>query len=382
MDRVVVVFKGGVKANERAAARRAAHAVALKGLGREQFQLVRPQAGQSVAATIAALSRDPSVQSAERDRYMQAQSVPNDPLFGQLWGLRNVGQNVGGVTGGLPGADTDAVLAWDRTVGDPSVVVEDIDTGYRFDDPDLGPVAWTNPGEIAGDGIDNDHNGYIDDTRGWDAIGWKPTPVSPLAPDNDPTDARILDDGHGVHTAGTIGAQGNNGVGVTGVAQNVRIMPFRAGDAMGFPTSAIVEGINYAGRNGARVANMSFTGYFRSGALEAALGANPQVLFVAAAGNDTLNADGGGVPPSPCAINPAAPDATTGYTPPAGAIDNVVCAVPWKRVESSSTARWPAHPRPWPPRRAGRCCATSRRSGRSVLRPDRAAESPTGSHRE
>ena len=196
---------------------------------------------------------------------MQAQSVPNDPLFGQLWGLRNVGQNVGGVTGGLPGADIDAVLAWDRTVGDPSVVVADIDTGYRFDDPDLGPVAWTNPGEIAGDGIDNDHNGYIDDTRGWDAIGWKPTPVSPLAPDNDPTDARILDDGHGVHTAGTIGAQGNNGVGVTGVAQNVRIMPFRAGDAMGFPTSAIVEGMNYAGRNGARVANMSFTGYFRSG---------------------------------------------------------------------------------------------------------------------
>jgi subtilisin family serine protease len=325
-DQLIVVFKPGTTPRERATTRRAARSAVIRPLGDKRFQLVQPDGAQSQAAAIASLKRDPSVMSAEPDRTVALAAVPNDPLFGQLWGLQNLGQNVGGVTGAVAGADIDAVLAWDRTVGDPAVVVADIDTGYRFDDPDLGPVAWTNPGETAGDGIDNDNNGYVDDVHGWDAVGQQLLEGDPAVPDNDPTDPRFVDSGHGVHTAGTIGAHGNDGIGVTGVAQNVRIMPFRA---CGFNNecalSAITEGINYAGHNGARVANMSLSGDVRSASVEAALGANPQVLYVAAAGNEARNADGSGTPPMPCAINPSLPDVATGYTPAAGAIDNVLC---------------------------------------------------------
>ena len=181
-------------------------------------------------------------------------------MFGSLWGLQNLGQLVAGVSG-LSGADIAATLAWDRTVGDPSVVIADIDTGYAFDHPDLAPVAWRNPGETPGDGIDNDGNGYVDDWRGWDTHGG----------DNDPGGGS-----HGTHTAGTIGARGGNGLGVSGVAQNVRIMPVRALSDGSGTLAAIVEAINYAGRNGARAANMSLTSPLRFLAVNEALAANPR----------------------------------------------------------------------------------------------------------
>ena len=92
------------------------------------------------------------------------QRYPNDPNFGQMWGLHNTGQ-----TGGMPDADIDAPEAWDTTIGSTEVVVAVIDTGVDYRHPDLAANMWTNPGETAGDGIDNDGNGYIDDVYGIDA---------------------------------------------------------------------------------------------------------------------------------------------------------------------------------------------------------------------
>jgi thermitase len=348
-DRVIVVFKPGVAGGERAAARRAAHTDLLRGLGRARFELVTPAPGQSVASVIAVLERDPSVSSAVQDGYLSLQSVPNDPRFGELWGLQNTGQHVDDPDGffpgaPVPGADIDAPLAWDRTLGSPAVVVADLDTGYRFDHPDLAPVAWTNPGEIAGDGLDNDHNGYVDDTRGWDAIeadnnptdpGWVPL-TSADGPIPGTKDYRVS---HGVHTAGTIAAKGNNGIGVTGVAQDVRIMPVRVCTSDKVCTvSAMVEGINYAGRNGARVANMSISTPPNAPAAVAvtiaqAFAANPGVLYVVAAGNDGADTDAPGGRVLPCSVDPSRSSATIGYTPPAGAVDNVVCVAATDRAD-------------------------------------------------
>jgi subtilisin family serine protease len=319
---VVVVFAPGVQPSRQAAMRAAADTTVVSALGRQRFQLLSPRPGQSVADAVAELRARPGVVAADPNVLLEPSSIPDDPLFGRLWGMQNTGQDVDGFEGAVPGADIDAPLAWDRTVGDPSVVVADIDTGYLFGHPDLGPVAWRNPGEIPGDGIDNDHNGYVDDWRGWDALDG----------DNDPTDTgdfkvdssepfeHFVAESHGSHTAGTIGARGNDGTGVTGVAQNVRIMPIRAGTDVAFRLSSIIEAMNYAGANGARVANMSLNAPGTVAVILAAQAANQQTLFVASAGN--FGWDVGPLSPSPC-DNPTV--AAEGYVPPPGVIDNVVC---------------------------------------------------------
>ena len=227
------------------------------------FQLVEVEPGQRPGAAVADLEADPAVAAVERDGYNLPEAVPNDPLFGQLWGLRNLGLDINGVTGSVAGDDVGALAAWDRTVGSPNIVIADLDSGYRFESPDLGPVAWKNPGEIAGNGVDDDGNGFIDDVRGWDFLGADGD--HPVA-DNDPTDDDLISGGHGVHTAGTMGAAGDNGVGITGVARDVRIMPLRictrfdSLEGSRCPFSAEVAGINYAGKMGARAANMSSAG--------------------------------------------------------------------------------------------------------------------------
>jgi subtilisin family serine protease len=326
--RVIVQWRRGSDHTERVEARADAGVSYGAELGDPNFQLVLTQPGESAADAAAALEEDPAVALAEPDGFRRLDAVPDDPLFAQEWGLQNTGQAVNGLAAGKSGNDIDVLPAWERTVGIPSIVVADIDTGYRSDSPDLGPVEWTNPGEIPGNGLDDDGNGKIDDVHGWDFVGES---TSAITEDNDPDDTNLTSGGHGVHTAGTIGAAGNNGVGITGVAQNVRIMPLRV--CTNSPSlsetrclnSAIVAAINYAGTNGARVANLSLGGTEFVQAEVNAIAAHPGTLYVISAGNDSSNNDSGLSGTAghhyPCDYRP-----TTQASPAVpGAVENVIC---------------------------------------------------------
>jgi Subtilase family len=326
--RLIVQWEVGAEGAERAAARTGAGVRYGTELGDPGFQLVETRSGEGAGAAAQALEADPAVALAEPDGLRRVEAIPNDPLFAQEWGLQNTGQAVDGLPAGKSGNDIDVLPAWERTAGTPATVVADLDTGYRADSPDLGPVEWTNPGEIAGNGIDDDGDGKIDDVHGWDFVGENSQATTE---DNDPTDSNLTSGGHGVHTAGIIGAKGDNGTGITGVAQDARIMPLRvctndpAINEARCPTSAIVAAINYAGARGARVANLSLGGteYFQ--AEVNALAANPETLYVISAGNDTANDDSGGSGTSghhyPCDYRPA----TESSPVVAGAIENTIC---------------------------------------------------------
>lgn len=158
--------------------------------------------------------------------------------------------------------------------GSSDVVVAVIDTGVDYTHLDLRNNIWVNTGEIPGNGIDDDGNGYIDDIYGWNCV----------ADNNDPMD----DNGHGTHVAGIIAAE-NNEIGGVGIAYNCKIMVLKAGNSSGyFNNSDIAEAIEYAYMNGASVINMSFGGSYISMAVEDALqAAYNSCILVAAAGNDS-----------------------------------------------------------------------------------------------
>ena len=327
-SRVIVQWVDGADHAEKVAARGNAEVHFRSDLGDPAFQLVQVEPGQTAPQAVRELEGDPAVAVAERDGYRKLDGVPNDPLFGELWGLRNQGLGINGFSGALSGDDINATSAWDRAIGSPSTVVADIDSGYRFDSPDLGPVAWENTADPPGGG-DNDGNGYVDDTHGYDFVG--ANAESPTE-DNNPTDDNLISGGHGVHTAGTIGAAGDNGTGISGVARNARIMPLRvcansaaAGNETRCPFSSILKGINYAGNMHARAANMSLGGNTFTQTEVNAIAAHPETLYVISAGNDGGNNDGGEAAPKghhyPCDYRP-----TVDANPPVpGAVDNIVC---------------------------------------------------------
>ena len=241
---------------------------------------------QDVTAAIQTLERDPSVLYAEPNFLLSADNhggTPNDPAMHALWGLDNFGQVVNGVAG-TPDADIDATEAWGVSTGSRSVVVGVIDTGVDFGHPDLAPTMWINPREdcpgCRANGVDDDGNGYVDDWRGWDFVNH----------DNDPFD----DAGHGTHVAGTIGAAGNNGIGISGVSWNVSIMALKFLSASGTGSTAdAVSAILYASAEGAVVTNNSWGGEDFSQALRDAIAAADASgsLFVAAAGNSFADTD-------------------------------------------------------------------------------------------
>ncbi len=248
-------------------------------LGEGFFSLEAP--GASVAEVLGWAAQRPTVASIEPDFVINPASLPNDPAFGSLWGLQNVGQS-----GGVSGADIDAVKAWDVTTGSRSVVVAVIDTGVDWMHRDLAANIWRNPGEIPSDGIDNDGNGFIDDIVGWDFANR----------DADPMD----DNGHGTHVAGTIGAVGDDGQGLVGVNWQVSLLPLKFLSASGRgSTSGAIAAINYATRMkrdfGVNIVatNNSWGGSGPSEALRDAIaaGGSQGILFVTAAGNDATNID-------------------------------------------------------------------------------------------
>jgi serine protease len=178
--------------------------------------------GKSVKQALEILNKNPNVAYAEPNLMWSEALVPSDPEFSELWGLNNTGQG-----GGVLDADIDALESWDITTGSREVVIAVIDGGVDYTHPDLVDNMWQNPGEIAGDGIDNDGNGYVDDIYGIDTANG----------DTDPMDLG----GHGTHVAGTIGAVGNNSIGVVGVNHEVTIIACKFLDAGTGSTAGAIE---------------------------------------------------------------------------------------------------------------------------------------------
>ncbi|HEY5667225.1 MAG TPA: S8 family peptidase [Gammaproteobacteria bacterium] len=276
---VLVRFQPGLAAADRAAVRGA-----LLPLSSQSIELVPGlelvQTPLSVAQAVAVLTNNPNIFYIEPDYILQPQAMPNDYYLGLEWGLHNTGQDIRNVLG-LPDADIDMPEAWDLVPPSAgTVVVAVIDSGTQLDHEDLHANIWVNPDEIAGNGIDDDNNGYVDDINGWDFF----------SNDNDPSD----ESGHGTHTAGTIGALTNNGIGIAGVCgDNCKIMPLRFLGPQGGSTSAAILALQYAVAENVKVSNNSWGGGLYSQSLVDAIqqAAGIGHIFVASAGNDAFNTD-------------------------------------------------------------------------------------------
>ena len=252
---------------------------------------IKLPAGISYQEAVAAMKDDARVAYAEpnlvytledvqQGQDQQGQQPPRDPsspndLDEKLWGLNNTGQ-----TGGTAGAHVSAKDAWKIQTGngsDNGPLIAVIDTGIDYNHPDLKANIWTNPGEIAGDGIDNDNNGVIDDVHGYNAF----------ADNGDPMDGHS----HGTHCSGTIAGVGNNGQGVTGVMQDANLMAVKIfSDSGRTSVDAIVRGIAYSAKMGADITSNSWGGGGRSEAIYDAFRTN-DALHVIAAGNSNYDND-------------------------------------------------------------------------------------------
>jgi subtilisin family serine protease len=270
---IIVQRMPGLDAAERAELRADAGVELVKMLPIERTELV---SADDPAQALAELRADDDVAFAEPDREVQLTRVFDDPGFSQLWALQNVGQTIEGQDG-IAGDDIDAVSAWDKSQGLGATVAV-VDTGIRADHVDLADQIAANPAELAGQpGVDDDHNGYVDDIHGWD---W-------VQDDNDPEDAN----GHGTHVSGTIAAAAQNDEGVVGVAPQAKVLPLRVLNAGGSGWSSdIAAAFAYAGDLGVRIVNASLGGE-RSSAVQAAVAAHPNTLYVVSAGNAAANAD-------------------------------------------------------------------------------------------
>ncbi|MEM9033124.1 MAG: S8 family serine peptidase [Actinomycetota bacterium] len=215
--------------------------------------------------------------------------ISDDPRRPEQWYLVNDGGPVRGQPG-AENADVDAPESWDRSDGS-GVVVAVIDTGVDIDHPDLVGNLWTNPGEVCGNGVDDDGNGYTDDCNGWDFAE---------------RDASMTDtNGHGTHIAGTIAAVTDNDQGIAGIAPGARIMPVRISTGPSFGLAVTVPAIDYAVANGADVLNLSWgtrpgTPVGAYPPLEAAIERARQagVMVMIAAGNSGVNIDSATVIPA------------------------------------------------------------------------------------
>jgi subtilisin family serine protease len=235
----------------------------------------------------------PEVEYAELDYKVVLFDAPDDPLFSNQWYLNNTGQGYLGINR-VPGdyndtqvtkygtvdADVDALEAFERDDETTVPVVGIIDTGLDLDHPDLAGNVWTNPGEIPDNGIDDDHNGFVDDFYGWDFSGGVDQ-NNMVTEDNDPTDYY----GHGTHCAGIVAAVRGNSLGVTGITTPCQTMAIKV-----FPHalhSVCAKGIIYAADIGCDVINMSWGGPYYSALLDNVLdyAISRGVLPVGSAGN-------------------------------------------------------------------------------------------------
>jgi subtilisin family serine protease len=248
---------------------------------KHRYHIIPAIAAEIDEAEVGKIKKQSKVKYVEPDYEVHiAETIPND-LNPNLWGLNNTGQ-----TGGTPDADIDAPQAWDIQTGSSDVVIAVIDTGVDYNHVDLAANMWTNPGEIPGNGVDDDGNGYVDDVHGYDFYNY----------DSDPMD----DNSHGTHCSGTIAAVGNNGVGVVGVNWTANIMALKFLSAIGSGSlSDAVIAIEYAiaaKQDGVPVVAMSNSwgsGDYSESLEDAIIAANNAgILFIAAAGNNSRNIDG------------------------------------------------------------------------------------------
>ncbi len=231
-----------------------------------------------VQTAIQKMLQQPGVIAAEPNYILHGFLVPDDFRFDLQWALQNTGQTVNG-TAGTAGADISATTAWDLRTTSPNVIVAVIDSGITLNHSDLSANLWVNTGETAGNGIDDDGNGKVDDVNGWDFVN----------DDNDPTDDET--NLHGTHVSGSIGAKGNDGSGIAGITWTVQLMSLKVANAAGSVTSAnAISAIEYAQAEGAEIVNASFGASGFSQAEKDAIDAFSG-LAVAAAGNDGTDND-------------------------------------------------------------------------------------------
>lgn len=255
---ILVKYKQGVEVKAELRVK-ALGVASVRDIGKTRMKRVKLPASLSVESAIARLKTDPSVEYVGPNHILRITSVfPNDEMFvygyydwiyGEYipqWGLYNEGS--------YPRADIHAPEAWEITKGSPNVPIAILDTGCDYTHPDLASKIWTNPGEIANNGIDDDHNGFIDDTMGWDFVNW----------DNDPMDDEMaygMKEFHGTFSSGIAGAATDNGIGMAGAAWDCPIVPIKVVDDKGYGLeSDVAAGVTYAVDLGIRVINMSLAG--------------------------------------------------------------------------------------------------------------------------
>ncbi len=243
--------------------------------GTEVIQLAP---GVTPAQALASYRGNPNVAYATGDRLYKRFALPNDPRVqaAEAWHFANTGAK-----STVADADIDAPEAWDIRHDAESSIVAVLDGGVRYTHEDLFANMWRNPGEIPGNGIDDDSNGIVDDVFGANFVKNNGNPMD--------------DDGHGTHVAGILGAVGDNGKGSAGVAWKVQIMAVKVLPEFGSgSTSDIIAGMEYAAQKGAHIINASLG---LSGAMDPAMsdaiGALEQagITLVVSAGNEDADND-------------------------------------------------------------------------------------------
>ena len=302
--RVIVKYKSSAPGSARVHSLSAQGLRVRRTLALTGAKVVDVPAGRTAADVAADLRRDPAVEYAVPDvlrKPLADAAAPNDPGFGQQWGLRNTGQSLDpssqSTVTPVAGIDADALGAWGVASGSPSVTVAVIDQGVDITHPDLQSAIWTNTREIPGNGRDDDGNGYVDDVHGWDFVR-----------DSGAVDTTLDDDAHGTHVAGIVGATRNNNRGVAGLAAGVRIMPLKFMSEEGGSDSDAIDAIGYAKAMGAKVINASW-----GASLSEDSDADDPLLrdaisqcgcvFIAAAGNDGASSDDPGSRVFPAAFD-------------------------------------------------------------------------------
>ncbi|HIJ86309.1 MAG TPA: S8 family serine peptidase [Desulfuromonadales bacterium] len=290
---LIVKYRPNISRQKRDAKHKTHGSRRIKEYAHLRMEHVKLDAGETISKALHRLRTDPDVEYAEPNYMVKALSTPNDNYYNLLWGMTAM----------------QAPTAWNKSTGSNDVVVAVIDTGIDYNHPDIKANLWINSAELNGtSGTDDDVNGYKDDIYGWNSV----------VDNGDPIDHN----GHGTHVAGTIGAVGNNGLGVAGVNWNVKILACKFLDDSGSgATSDAIECLEYVRtlkNKGVNIVatNNSWGGPGYSQALYDAIKAQEDagILFIAAAGNSAADLDSPGANDYPALFTQALPNGPLGLS--------------------------------------------------------------------